>query len=314
MRDHFIGIDLGGTRIKLGLVSDGKIVAKKIVPADAKGGLAATLRMLEREIGGLFQTSGLPMASLGGIGLAFPALVDVVSQRILATNKEYEDVMQVDIAAWVKQRWAVPYFIDNDARMAAVGEWKYGAGRDTQDMVMMTIGTGIGTSVVMGGRLLRGRHFQAGILGGHLSVRYDGRVCNCGNIGCLEAYGATWSLNENVRKTDGFGGSLLAGAAVIDLAAVFEAADKGDVFAGRVRQDCFELWSAGVVNLIHAYDPEVVVIGGGVMSRSDEILPYITAHVHRHAWTPWGKVAIRCTGLHSDAGVLGVAHCLQYNL
>lgn len=310
MRNYFVGIDLGGTRIKLGLVSDEEIVARTIIPADAAGGLGASLPVLEEEIEALLRAARVSRAALGGIGLAFPGIVDPDAQRILSTNKKYDDAVGMDVAAY----WDVPFFIDNDARMAAVGEWKYGAARDTRDMVMMTIGTGIGSSAVLGGKVLRGRHFQAGCLGGHISVRYDGRPCNCGNIGCLEAYGSTWCLDEKVRGMEDFDRSLLAGAAVIDLAAVFEAAAKGDAVGLRTRQECLDVWSAGIVNLIHAYDPEVVVVGGGVMSRSDEILPGITERVHRHAWTPWGKPAIRPTELHSDAGILGVVHCLRFNI
>jgi len=314
MRNYFVGIDLGGTRIKIGVVSGGVILTRKIVPADAAAGLAASLPVLEREIAGLLAVVHADERALGGIGLAFPGIVDPPGQRILSTNEKYDDAMQVDVADWVKKRWDVPFFIDNDARMAAVGEWKYGAAKDTENMVMMTIGTGIGSSAVIEGRVLRGRHFQAGCLGGHISIRYDGRPCNCGNIGCLEAYGSTWCLASTVRAAGDYSGSVLAAEPVIDFYALFEAAGKGDPLAVRIRQECLDIWSAGVVNLIHAYDPEVVVIGGGVMSRPDEILPHITAKVRGHAWTPWGEVAIRATQLHSDAGISGVVHCLQHNI
>ena len=96
----------------------------------------------------------------------------------------------------LKQNWNVDFFIDNDARLAAVGEWKYGAGKDTDNLVVMTIGTGIGTSVIMNGKLLRGKHFQAGCLGGHFSVKYNGSMCTCGNSGCVEAYASTWSFKR----------------------------------------------------------------------------------------------------------------------
>ncbi|HEV2480344.1 MAG TPA: ROK family protein [Puia sp.] len=314
MRNFFVGIDLGGTRIKIGVVSGGEILSRKIVPADAAAGLEASLPVLEKEIGELLGSVGAGARALGGIGLAFAGIVDPAGQRILSTNQKYDDAMQVDVADWVKKRWGVPFFIDNDARMSAVGEWKYGAARDTEDMVMMTIGTGIGSSAVIEGKVLRGRHFQAGVLGGHISIRYDGRPCNCGNIGCLEAYGSTWCLAATVQSAGDYSTSVLAGEPVIDYYALFEAAGKGDPLAVRIRQECLDIWSAGVINLIHAYDPEVVVIGGGVMSRPEEILPHITGKVGRHAWTPWGKVAIRATQLHGDAGIVGVVHCLQHNI
>ena len=321
---YYIGIDLGGTRIKLGLVLAGTVVARRVFSANVKGGLEASLRVVQAEIDGLLREHGVGRAEpggkgsgraeLGGIGLAFPGLVDPVASRVLSTNKQFADALTVDLPSWVREHWGVAFFMDNDARMATVGEWKYGAGRGTDDLVVMTIGTGIGTSVVMEGRLLRGRHFQAGCLGGHLSVRYDGRPCNCGNIGCLEAYGATWSLAERVREAPDFSQSVLSSAPVIDFEVLFAAADGGDELAKRMEINCLDVWAAGIVNMIHAYDPSVVVLGGGVMKRADRILTNVAEKVHRHAWCPWGKVEIRGTKLHGDAGILGVVHCLQYHL
>lgn len=299
MNNHYIGIDLGGTRVKLGLITEGRVVARRVIPASA--GLEASLSVIRGEVDGLLYGNQVSRASLRGIGLAFAGLVDFSAQRILSTNKKYDDAPGVDLPGWVRQHWGVPFFMDNDARMAAVGEWKYGAGRDTEDLVVMTIGTGIGTAAIIEGRLLRGRHFQAGCLGGHISVQYEGRPCTCGNKGCLEAYGSTWSLAGRV------GG-------IADFEGLFAAAESGNAEALRVRQDCYDVWSAGVVNLIHAYDPEVVVLGGGALSRANEILPYVTEKVDRHAWTPWGNVSIRATQLHGDAAVLGVMHCLKNNI
>jgi glucokinase len=308
MEKYFAGIDLGGTRVKIGLVTGGRVVVKKVMAARPEGGLAAELQAIRKEIDGMLKVQG---AVLSGVGLASPGLVDPIRKRILSTNKAYADAVDLDLEAWASESWGVPFVIDNDARMAAVGEWKYGAGRDTDNLVVMTIGTGIGTSAVIEGKLLRGRHFQAGILGGHFSIRYDGRPCNCGNIGCVEAYGSTWSLEATVKDAPDYAGSLLAKAATIDMAALFTAAAAGDALAIHVRQTCLDSWSAGVINLIHAYDPEVVVLGGGVLNAPEEILPYIREKVRQHAWSPWGLAEIRATQLLSDAGILGVVHCLQ---
>ena len=168
----------------------------------------------------------------------------------------------------LKQNWNVDFFIDNDARLAAVGEWKFGAGNDTNDLVVMTIGTGIGTSVITEGKLLRGKHFQAGCLGGHISVVYNGRMCTCGNKGCVEAYASTWSLKKRIEEHETFNKSSLSTVAVIDFETLFAEADKNDALAIYFKNDCIDLWSAAIVNLIHAYDPEVVVIGGGVMQQA----------------------------------------------
>lgn len=314
MKKNAIGIDLGGTRVKIGLVSDDRIVDKKIVLADSANGLLARLPRIKNEIDELLKSNNLTASSLQGIGLAFPGLVDPGTKKILSTNKKYDDAPDLNMEAWVKENWGVPFFIDNDARMAAVGEWKYGAGKDTDNLVVMTIGTGIGTSAIIEGKLLRGKHFQAGCLGGHFSIQYNGKKCSCGNSGCMEAYGSTWSLPETVISSEGYAKSLLASVEVIDFAVLFEAAKNKDALAMQVMNLYMDIWSAGVVNLIHAYDPEVVVLGGGALNSQQVIIPYISRKVKENAWCPWGDVQIRATQLLSDAGILGIIHCLHYGV
>jgi glucokinase len=134
----------------------------------------------------------------------------------------------------------------------------------------MTLGTGIGTSVITMEKLLRGKHFQAGCLGGHISVVYNGRMCNCGNRGCVEAYASTWALKERVEQHHAFYQSSLSTVPAIDFETLFIDAENRDALAIEFKNDCIGLWSAAIVNLIHAYDPEVIVIGGGVMQRHEE--------------------------------------------
>ncbi|NGM61088.1 ROK family protein [Sphingobacterium sp. SGG-5] len=298
--NYSIGIDLGGTRIKVGLVIDNVVTAKTIIPAQSVKGLQRHLPAIQEAIDNLIVRTGLPISGLDGVGLAFPGIVDSRSQRIISTNQKYDDALHLDLAGWVKRNWVVPFFIDNDARMAAVGEWRYGAGKDTDNLVVMTIGTGIGTAAIIAGQLLRGKHFQAGCLGGHFSVRYNGRECTCGNLGCVEAYASAWSLKNTSEM------------AFTDFKALFETANSGNPFAIQVRQECLDIWSAGIINLIHAYDPEVVVLGGGVLNSSSDIVPYITEKVRQHAWCPWGDVQIRPTQLLSDAGILGAVYGLHH--
>jgi glucokinase len=314
MKKHSIAIDLGGTRIKLGLLTQDAIIAKKIIPADPVNGLAGALQRLHEEIERMLGDHRIPAASLLGIGLAFPGLVNTESKRILSTNKKYDDAPEIDVEEWVENHWGTGFFIDNDARMACVGEWKFGAGQDTNDLVVVTLGTGVGTAVIMDGKLIRGRHFQAGCLGGHFSIQYNGRPCTCGNIGCVEAHASTWSLEERARSSPGFKDSLLSAAPMIDFAALFESAKQNDQLANTIKQECLEIWAAGIINLIHAYDPEVVVLGGGVLNSGSEILPYVMDKVRQHAWCPWGNVQIRATRLFSNACLWGLHYCLQNKL
>lgn len=314
MKKYYLGIDLGGTRIKMGIVSDGRVTSLRIVPASSASGLEASLPLLQQEINSLVAAQPDGSGQLAGIGLAFPGLVNTRTKRILSTNAKYDDAPSLNLEEWVTKNWELPFCIDNDARMATVGEWKYGAGKDTDDLVAVTIGTGIGTSAVIGGQLLRGKHFQAGCLGGHFTIQVNGRPCSCGNNGCVEAHGSTWSLAGIIREHALFPSSILAGAEVLDFSTLFKAASAKDPLAGEVLQYSLDVWSAGIVNLIHAYDPEVVVIGGGVLHSADQILPYIREKVKQHAWTPWGTVQIRPTQLAEDAGILGIVHMLQYPL
>ncbi|HYJ63176.1 MAG TPA: ROK family protein [Parafilimonas sp.] len=314
MNDFFVGIDLGGTRVKLGLMKDDMLIDKKIIPALAQQGLGASLPVIKNHIDSLLQANNIDKKDFKGIGFGFPGLVDPKANKILSTNAKYDDALNICLEDWVNENWGVDFFLDNDARLAAVGEWKFGAGKNTNDLVVMTLGTGIGTSVITEGKLLRGKHFQAGCLGGHISVVYNGRMCNCGNKGCVEAYASTWALKERIEQHRNFDKSSLSKVPVIDFETLFTEADNNDALAIEFKNDCIELWSAAVVNLIHAYDPEVIVIGGGVMQKHEELIPLIKTIVHQHAWTPWGKVDIRASTLLADAGLYGAVYCLQHKI
>ena len=165
MNKFCIGIDLGGTRIKVGLVRGSRLIEKKTFHAYSAKGLQANLHNLQVAIDDLLEKHQVKPEMLQGIGLSFPGLVNPASKKIISTNKKYDDGPRLHLEEWVEQKWHTTLFIDNDARMAAVGEWMFGAARGSNDIVAVTIGTGIGTSAIVEGRLLRGKHFQAGCLG-----------------------------------------------------------------------------------------------------------------------------------------------------
>ncbi|MHB8354456.1 MAG: ROK family protein, partial [Burkholderiales bacterium] len=178
-------------------------------------------------------------------------------------------------------------------------------------IVMMTLGTGIGGATMIQGRLLRGAHSQAGCLGGHFSVNLRGRLCHCGNIGCAESEAAGWSLPIIAREWEGFAQSALADRNSLDFKVLFEVANQGDSIAQQIQQHCLLVWAANTVAQIHAYDPEVVVLGGGVMNNAEQTLPFVQEHVAQHAWTPWGKVQVRKAAMGNHAAFLGAIPLLQ---
>ena len=300
--------------MKTGLVRDNKILDLERSRIDSQAGLAANLTTIEEKINLLLGRNNIDAGQLSGIGLAFPGLADPKSKKILSTNKKYDDALAIDLNTWVFEKWHTAFYIENDARMAAVGEWKYGAGVGFDNVVVVTIGTGIGTAAIIEGRLLRGKHFQAGILGGHFSLNYKGKKCTCGNIGCAEAEAATWNIEKKIKEQPEYLKSLLAKEDMLDFKSVFKAARNNDSVALSVRDECLQIWSAMVVNLIHAYDPELVIISGGILNSKDEIIPVIQQAVDEFAWCPWGKVPIMSSTLIDKAAILGVTYCLQNEL
>lgn len=306
---YYIGIDLGGTQIKLGLVANDTIIARRDLMARSALGLAIHLEKLEEAINSMMAECGV--SKIEGVGLSFPGIVDVKKRKVLSTYGKYDDAPDIDLVQWAEDKWGASFFMDIDARMSLAGEWRYGAAKGCDNAVMMTLGTGIGTAVVMEGSILRGKHFQGGSFCGHFIIDLDGLECSCGGRGCVEAQSSSWSIAKQVQADPLLGESLLAGHSKVGFLEVFDAARRGDALACRLKESSMRAWSAGIVSLIHAFDPEVAIIGGGVMNSRDEILPYVRAFVERYACTPWGKVEVRSSELMNDSAILGVCYCLQ---
>lgn len=186
-----LACDLGGTRLKIGVVREGRVLAQTVEPAHSHLGLAPRLPVLKDVWLRLLDGIGLKLADCAGVSVAFPSLIDRSTGRILAVYGKYHDSLDIDLRAWARSELGLPLAIENDARMALIGEWQAGAGQGCDNLVMITLGTGLGVCAIIEGRILRGRHGQAGVLGGHLTVRYGGRLCTCGNLGCAEAEAST---------------------------------------------------------------------------------------------------------------------------
>ena len=295
--------DLGGTRLKLGVVRDGKVLAQATEPAHSKQGLAPRLPVIRAAWRRLLAELKLTPRDCTGISVAFPSLIDTRTGRVLAEYGKFADAMELDLRAWARGEFDLPLAIENDARMALIGEWRAGAGRGCDNLVMITLGTGLGTAAIIEGRVLRGPHGQAGVLGGHTTVRYGGRACTCGNVGCAEAEASTAFLCDMVAGSREFDRSPMRNAATLNYGLVFKHAAAGDPCAVALRDHSLLVWSSLAVNLIHAYDPERVIIGGGIMASAEVVLPAIREFVARHAHTPWGQVRVVASEL-GDAAAL----------
>ena len=304
-----IGIDMGGSHIRIGLVCEDRIVDSVEFKVEASKGLTPYMSDLKNGIDSLVRKSR--GQRIDGVGISFPGLVDVGRKRPTATFGKYDDISEIDLEKWFANNWACPYFIDLDARMSAIGEWKQGAGVGYDSLVMMTLGTGIGTAVINEGAVLRGKHFQAGSFGGHFIVDLDGPSCSCGGRGCIEAHTGSWSIDLQARTNPDFSSSALSDcSSSIGYRELFEAADAGDVLASRLKEKSLRVWAAGIVSYIHAYDPELVILGGSVMKNADQVLPFIQQFVDKYAVTPWGKVKVVSGMLLDDSAILGAVQCL----
>jgi glucokinase len=306
-----LALDMGGTHIACGVVEDAHLLRHTSIATEGASSLAALLPLLADTLHSLLRNTGTAAAQCAGVAIGFPGIVDARNGTIHSTLKKYEDAPHVDLASWAREAFGLRLRIENDARLALLGEQFAGAGRGMEDVVMMTLGTGIGTAVFLHGHLLRGAHAHAGCLGGHLTTKFDGRTCHCGNIGCAEAEASGWSMPLVARAWPGFAQSSLATLQTLGFQQLFMHAEMGDAVAQQVRGRCLHIWAANAVSLIHAYDPEIFILGGGVMRSADTIIPFIQSYVNQHTWSSWGKAQIRAASLGNSAALLGAIPLLS---
>jgi glucokinase len=280
-----LGIDLGGTAVKLGVVGDDAGTSWLELPVpDETAGLGAIGSAARDLAGG---------AVIDGVGIAVPGVVDRDRRALVKAHDKYSALLGVDLTAWAHEQFGAPAIVENDARSALLGEVRDGAAAGADDAVLMVLGTGIGTAAMMGGLLLRGAHGHAGILGGHFAVDLDGAPCPCGNIGCAEAVASTWALDRDVRAGAVAAGPALRARAergrlgVRDLAETAHEAESAALLDRLAR-----VWGAVLVDLCHAYDPDVVVVTGGILRAADTLLPTMRAHLNDHLWSSSHRPAV----------------------
>lgn len=267
-------IDFGGTEIKLGVLEGSRLLATTALPnAGAEGDLdtvaAAAFRFAE---------------PFDAVGIALPGVVDRATASLVAAHGKYAWALGRDFAAWSRDTFGRPAAVENDARAALLGETVHGCAAGARDAVLVTLGTGIGTAALVDGVLLRGPHDHAGILGGHITVELDGPACTCGNVGCAEAVASTWALHRDAaadpRLAEALAPSHGVAPGLKDLVA-----HAGDAVVGPVLDRYVRAWSAAIVGMCHAYDPQTVIVSGGAMRSSSVLLPRLTALVHQHLWS-----------------------------
>jgi glucokinase len=302
-----LAADFGGTTIKLGLVRAGHVIARSRLEVQADHPFVDALERVAVQWEILLKGIGLALADCTGAGLALPFLVDSKGQRVQGEFGKFPGAAAVDFNAWSHARLGLPTVLENDLRMALLGEWAAGAARGKNDVVMLAFGTGIGCAVLSGGRLLRGAHNRAGALAGHSTIAYEKSAGRCGNVGCAEDLASTATLAQLAGTQPGYRGSKLADCAKIDYELIFALAAGGDACAESLLRQSLRVWSVLVQNAVIAYDPEMVVLGGGVMRGHDVILPAIRQHLRQHMPGLPLEIPVVASALGDDAALLGCA-------
>lgn len=307
---HYIGLDLGGTNIKAGLVSDtGKPISKISVPTQAEGGVDAVVENLIQAATAVMDEAGLQLSEVQGIGIGAPGLVDTDAGIVIAAPN-LPGFRDIPLATRIQNRTGVQTWIENDANAAAMGEFWVGSGRDGQvrDLVMLTLGTGVGSGIIIQGRVFHGGFGIAGELG-HMIVKPGGTKCSCGQRGCLEMYASASGTGRRAAEAVAAGeASSLSQHRTITSKEVFDAAKQGDALAMRIVRETAEVLGIAVVNLCRILDPHMIVFAGGMILAGDMLFDQIRSVVRENWWNMnEPRVRIVPAELGNDAGFIGAA-------
>nr|WP_246409095.1 ROK family protein [Granulicella aggregans] len=300
-----MAVDLGGSHVGLAVEAEGRVLAEMTIATDARS-MSEVLPKIEAGLLDCCERAGVSPRNCRGIGFGIPSLVDGRTGEVLSAFNKFADLDAGALRGWSEVVFGLPLRIENDAALALLGEHRAGAARGFGDVVLVTLGTGIGVSAMLEHRLIRSRMGHAGSLGGHFTLKMDGRRCACGAIGCAEAEASTSVLPAIAAAWPGFAESELAASTRLDYAEVFRAKEAGDRVAREIVDHSIAVWSALAATLVHAYGPQVILFGGGVMARGEEILGPVRAYVQRHAWrSSRGASQIESAALGTHAAYVG---------
>ena len=312
----YCGIDVGGTSIKAGLVDDdGHIVAYKSIPVEIRHDdfpryLAKTMADAVRE---LLDGCHLSFSDIPYVGAGFPGPVD--NKKGLFLFAPNMPIKEAPIRAYFQEYCPLPLRMGNDANCAALGEFRAGTGKDYNSLVLLTLGTGVGTGIILDGKMWTGCN-QAGAEGGHISLNIGGLVCGCGRRGCLETYAsASGLIRLTIDKMLTYKDSLLWKAAENSLdkvtgKTVFQAVRLGDERAREVLDEYLYYLGEGLLNIINLLQPDVIVLGGGISNADDDLfLEPVRKKITNRDLAKYSlpKTKVLKATLGNDAGLIGAA-------
>lgn len=304
-KNYVIGIDLGGTKINGALADlEGKILSQSTLPTNAFEGDKAVLERIIKVIENVMMEAGKGSEEVRAIGIGSPGPLDAKKGLIITTpNLPFKNFQLVQP---IVGKFNIPTYLDNDANVAAIGEYMLGAGKGSTNMIFMTVSTGVGGGAILDGKIYRGSTSNALEIG-HCTVLPDGPRCNCGNYGCVEAIASGTNIARQAREAIEKGlETSLKNYDKITSYEVYVEAQKGDKVAKDILDFSFNYLGIAVANTITAFDPEVFVIGGGVAQMGAVMFDKIQEVVNTRCFKAMSEnCKIVPAGLGTEAGVQG---------
>ena len=308
---YSIGIDLGGTNIAVGIVTeDGNIIKKTSTPTRAERPFEEIFADMATCIYALLGETGISLDEIKSIGIGTPGCLNS-KKGILVFAGNFKYGTLVNYRELMKKHFDLPVYIGNDANAAALAEARVGAAKGAESAVMVTLGTGIGGGIVLGGKIYEGFLSSAGELG-HIVIVHDGEQCTCGRKGCWEAYASVTALVRQTKEAMRNNPDSIMNRIPMDQVngrTSFDAAKQGDKAALSVVSQYQEYVAEGLANIANILNPEVMVIGGGICKEGDFLLKPINEKLQKKVFgtglLPERKLVVARLG--NDAGIIGAA-------
>ena len=305
MKKYVIGVDLGSTKISTAISTiEGNILANVVLPTKAEEGEAAVLGRIVQSIDEVIVGSSTSIDEIEAIGIGSPGPLDAKKGIIITTpNLPFKDY---NLVQPLKEKYNIPVYLDNDANAAAIGEYMFGAGKGKNSIVYFTVSTGVGGGAVLDGKVYRG-HTSNALEIGHTTVDPNGPRCNCGNLGCLEAMSSGTAIAKKGKEAVSTNvETSLKKHDTVTSYEVFKEAEAGDEVAKDIIDNALTYLGIGVANAIATFDPEMIIIGGGVSKAGDIVFDTLKKVVNKRCFKSMAESCeIVPAGLGSDAGVVG---------
>lgn len=307
---YYAGIDLGGTNIAAGIVTeDGRIVESMSIPTHAGRDYTEIVRDMAELVIKLTEKADIPVSEIKAVGIGCPGSID--SKRGVCEYSNNINMVHADVAGEFRKTLDLPVYLENDANAAALGEYEINA-KGSGSFVFVTLGTGVGGGVIINGEIFRGFNGVGAELG-HTVIELDGEQCTCGRKGCWEAYASVTALIRQTKAAmEAHPDSLMCEIAEkegrISGKTSFLAAKAGDRYAQEVVDKYFVYIAEGVTNLVNIFQPEKLVIGGSISKEGDYLLKPVSEYVKKNDYNRYmPKAEIKIATLFGDAGIIGAA-------